>query len=187
MREMSPELTEFFETGEGTQYAQGLQILTFAMLLGVTLFLMVVIVVIRPPEELTAESLAAAEEQARLFSMINVALCFGGFLASMVLPRFMRRPDSASAPASGTESLRPFLAAFRTGHILCAALLEGPALFGVVAVFLARNGGVLAEHPVYWGNLVTIVPFYLWAAVNWPNRSRITKRVAALQAGSWRG
>ena len=181
---MTPELAEYFETGAGKQSMQTLQLITFAMIMGVTIFVALPVVLIQPGQDVTQESLSAIEEQVRLLSAINIALCFGAIVASTIVPGKVERKGSGSTVTSDTSPIRAILSGIVLGHIVRIALLEAPAFLGIVTVSLAKKGGLLVESPVYWINLASTLPFYFLVAVNWPTRSLIADKVAAIEAHS---
>jgi hypothetical protein len=65
------------------------------------------------------------------------------------------------------------LALMRTAMILRLAMLEGPALFGLVVCLLGAINGFLHTHPLYWVNAASALYFIGYVVQTFPNRQRM--------------
>ncbi len=65
------------------------------------------------------------------------------------------------------------LALMRTAMILRLAMLEGPALFGLVICLLGAMNGFLHTHPLYWVNAASALYFIGYVVQTFPNRQRM--------------
>jgi hypothetical protein len=86
------------------------------------------------------------------------------------------RPADAAPATPASDPATWFLVRIRTAEILRLALLEAPALFGLVVCVLAAFNGVLHAHPVYWLNALPAVVLIAYATLNFPTLDRLVDR-----------
>lgn len=153
--------TEFFR-----RLVASLRIVILALMMGVTMFGVIAFVSARMPEPAKGE----VEPPPKFPSLIVLPVLIGGLAGAVFIPRIVAagarkqirlgqwREDKSeltdtSVPAARNE--REYLAfAFRTGRIISAALLEGPAFLALVIYMI--NGeqwllGVAAAQVVILG------------------------------------
>ena len=122
-----------------------LQVIWFAMLSGVGLFL--VFVLFKRAEQPVAEP---------MLSYLAVAFAAGAAVVSSVLPLIMKRPVVANALAGTPDEMRAELGAdclvpaFQTLLIVQLAILEGAAFFAGVAYLLEGLWWTFAAACVLW-------------------------------------
>ena len=148
---------------------RALQILQIALMSGVSLFAAVVValsVVARPG--LTGDALPAAT--LRTLSIVHVALAAFAWGLDPLLQSLMLR-QGAPGPTLGP------LAALRQATLTRLALLEAPAILGLVICLLAQRGGVIAAQPLYWLNALSAVAFVAYGALSFPTQARVEERL----------
>ena len=160
---------------------QSLQIVQLAMASGVLILAGAVLVL-----HLTGASRSAApalpeRDLVWPLTLAHAAAALGLWALALLIPALFLRP--ARLFRSGPSSVRPSsdipgrerrcLDAFRGAFILRVALLEAPALFGLVLCLLASMSGRLEEQPAYWLNGLSAVVFLLFVAVSFPTRHRV--------------
>lgn len=146
------------------QELKGMQTISAALPAGVLLFLLVVVMVsLRQPAP--APGATPDLDTARLLSLVHAALALGAYSLTPVLYR-MRF-------AQGAEDAEGALATIRGALILRLAMLEAPALFGVIVCLLSAKTGALAAQPLFWLNGITALIFLVFAATGFPTRDRV--------------
>lgn len=103
-----------------------------------------------------------------LLSTIHVFIAMSAFFMGMILFEFQVRRLGQLA---SVDQMIPTITA---AYVIRAALFEGPAIFGIIVVFLAGKQQ-LAAQPVIWANLATAVIFLLMLAMTFPTVHRIRK------------
>lgn len=174
---------------EGSADLRGLQILHVAFALGIFLFAVLILAlfssgVLEGPRGpgggkdasflsilSLVHALLACASWALAFPLFRAGLARGGFRAPARDPA----GDSVSPGAAGTpgETVAVFVQRLRGASLLRLAILEGPALFGLVICLVAASEGVLGDAPVYWLNSLSALLFLLFAGIAFPSRSRI--------------
>lgn len=142
-----------------------LQIIYAALALGaVMIFLAFTLVIL-----LTGAPQPAAADVSFIQVMTLVALLLTVSLlplSGVIANRVLR---GGGPPATPDEAV----SRIRTALILRAALLEGPALFGLVVYMLAGLRGVLQQEAIYWANLFPWILFVGFVALTFPTRDRL--------------
>ncbi len=153
----------------GDAELKALQAIQAALVTGVLLFgLVVVVLAIRPQSIGAAPPTPAAT--LTLLSLVHGVMALGAWAAAFLLHGALLRSAGAGAGApDGALSL----AALRKATLVRLALLEGPALFGLVVCLLAALGGTLREAPIYGLNAVSALAFLAFAALSFPTRERV--------------
>lgn len=119
-----------------------LQIIYGALIIGVVVFLFVVLYLVK--------NLHFTVDTDDVFTMLVPLMTFSGIVVSMILNKNflgMILPE---------DSLQAKLSKYQTASIIRGALLEGPALIGVVATFMSGNYFFLLFSVV----LIRVMYFY---------------------------
>jgi hypothetical protein len=162
---VSPRIDEL-EAALTPQEVQQFQIVQMAMGSGIALFLGIVLFlhsgrVFRP--EATAEG---AVLTVRILTAVHVLFTMSCWsLASFLYPRLSRLEAEQDAQAA--------VARLKSATIVRLALMEAPAVLGIVTVLLAGMFGVLEAHPAFWANLATAVAFFVFVVKSFPGRDRL--------------
>lgn len=126
-------------------------------------------------------------ELLRVLSFTHIAVALGCWMAAFVIPALMLKPARLEAamerPLVAPFGLGPaitdpreiLLLAMSKAHLLRLALLEGPALFGLVICLLGAIRGGLHEHPVYWFNTGSTFVLVVVAALTFPTRDKLVE------------
>lgn len=162
------------------QDGHALKILHVALMSGVVMFLIVVVGVIPPNPDADAQQTI---ENMKVFTLVNGALALGAISMSFVITR-ARYVAMGSGYAEDPEGgAQQFMGDLRGLHILRMAMLEGPALFGVVIVFLAKTGGALEAQPNLWLNLLTTLACLTIMAFLFPTQKAVLSIYDRVTAG----
>jgi uncharacterized membrane protein len=65
------------------------------------------------------------------------------------------------------------LSVIRTASIIRLATMEGAAFFGLVAMMQVVQSGIGIIEPVYYANILSILPLFIYVVTNFPNAERI--------------
>ncbi|HZU97261.1 MAG TPA: hypothetical protein VFF73_11235 [Planctomycetota bacterium] len=181
------EIRTFLE-GPAQADVKAVQILHSALMMGIVVFTGLSLglgLALHPPEQKDAEFLV------RMLSLVNAAMTptlvlVGLFISSQALrgPMHAITSDADSVATFVEHALGPLKGAWILRH----ALLEGAALFGATACFLASTMGVIQEHPVYFANLATPGLVIAWFVLGFPRTARlaeILRRQATGTAGAF--
>ncbi len=109
---------------------------------------------------------------------LNIICLVAGLLflscagVGQVLFGLMLTPDRLPA-AEGPARAAAAVDKLKVAIIVRLALLEGPALLGLVAALLAINAGRLPAEPVYALTALPALAFVAFAAVTMPTRERL--------------
>jgi hypothetical protein len=107
---------------------------------------------------------------------VNAPLWFlftGRWLSPGYLAKAAHREIRALANAPAAEPADKCVSLIEKMVWMRTLALGSAAGTGVVAVCIAAIMVVLPDHPVYWLNGVTTIPFLVWAAMNFPTRERL--------------
>lgn len=98
--------------------------------------------------------------------------------------RILGQAIHADPPASAADAAARWSGAYRAARILTLALLEGPALFGAVLLFLARSTGALEARPELVAHLIPVGVLLLYALATFPSPAHIARdwRIKVLEA-----
>jgi hypothetical protein len=154
-------LREAIRSGE----LRALQILQLALMSGVTLFAAVVValsIVARPA--MTGQALPAST--LRLMVLVHVAVAILAWGLGPLLQSIVHRQTDAAGAAGPLTGLRQ-------GTMTRLALLEAPAILGLVICLLAQKGGVLRAQPLYWLNALSAAAFVVYGALSFPTQARV--------------
>lgn len=174
MKAGDPTRKQAFRAALGDADLKALQAIQAALMTGVLLFGLVVVLLAIRPQSIGA-ALPTPAATLTLLSLVHGVMALGAWAAAFLLHGALLRSASAGAGApAGAESL----AALRKATLVRLALLEGPALFGLVICLLAALGGTLRETPVYWLNAASALAFLAFAALSFPTRERVEASLA---------
>ncbi len=146
------------------QYLLTLAMIHIAMVMGVILFGAVTLFLLFRSDP-SADP--RGEETVRLLSMIHLGVACSAFMGAPIVFKALIHQAAGSA-----QSAAKVLVGIQAAYLVRLALLEGPALFGLVICFL-MNRALLNEQPVYGLNLLSAVLFILFVAVTFPTRDRL--------------
>lgn len=127
------------------------RLLVFAMATGILLFLGVVLAVVPPGPQ------AADADAPALLSYVAAAAGATCLMAAAMLPRIIG-DNLAKKAASGDDAVAQLARAYLTKTLIAVALLEGGALFNVVAHMLERTPLSLAATGVLLVALMALFP-----------------------------
>jgi hypothetical protein len=147
--------------------ARRLQVIAFAMGLGILLLAGVVVFVYFQNARLpTPEGL-------RLINALTMATmaatAAAAVLSEILWKSLLRRSGELPARLNGA-----FLAR--------AACREGAAMAGCVTALLAATNGVLRAYPAYWAVLAPAFLFWSFLYVHWPSAANLSGELAELSA-----
>lgn len=114
-----------------------------------------------------------------LLSLVHVLLAVSLYGAAFML---YRKRVSTPPPAPATADT--CLGIIRAASLLRLALLEAPALFGVVICIIASQRGVLHAEPLTWLNLASSAAFFIVLILTFPTRDRVTVLLTSMMAGT---
>ncbi len=138
-----------------------LRIIVDAMAAGLVIFLIVAVVIVR-----SNGSIKHFGEGPPIVTYVAIATAVINLLVRMVIPRIvvttMRRKLAQAPPEGGSEATE-LLKIYHVRTVICSALIEGPALFTVVAYM--TEASLLA---VYASILLAVI-----LASHWPTRSGV--------------
>jgi len=142
-----------------------LQIVYFALAMGVSTFAFVVYFLHTqnadiPPPEGSAVPL-----------MTNVH--FAVLITAIFLSRFIYEKMFSNIPADVMTTPQMIWDKFRSAHIVRLAVLEAPVFIGLVTCLIGSQDGFLNQEPTYWVNLVSLIIFLGFVALNFPNRDKL--------------
>jgi hypothetical protein len=129
------------------------QIIVVALAFGAVSFLGVVAVLTQTQP--AAEATLGGAEFIQALSLAHVFMAPSCWMAAFFLYRLRVSSIEVHADADAAGILDDVLGELRSATILVMALFEGPALFGIVIVFLAHTNGSLPEVPYAWGGLLS--------------------------------
>jgi|WetSurMetagenome_2_1015567.scaffolds.fasta_scaffold67281_3 hypothetical protein len=158
---------------------QSIQIVSIAMMTGVTGFLGVTIAI-----ALVSAPVPMEHESATLLNFLSllhaVAACVCYWLAGVAYARALRAPEEETGPADPDV----LLGRLRRATVLRLALVEVPAFLGLVICVIAGTRGMLNAEPAYWLNLASAVLFLAFAVLQFPSRSRMEYALSRLSSGA---
>lgn len=154
---------------------RSIQIIQIALVLGVFMFLGVIVVLTRTP---SAVETPPDPQFFKVLSGVNALLLLQGYPAAFFLFGLLTKPEKLTPlPAEPAAAVRKALGVLRSGVIVRAALLEGPALFGLVVIFLAHAQGALEPSPWIWANALTALLFLAASGVSFLTKRRLVDLV----------
>jgi len=149
----------------GPSELRALQVVQTALMGGVFLFgLVVVLLAMRPP---AANAEPIAPRVLILLSATHAVIALIAWsLAPLLQGLLVARLGARLSSAAGVGTLRGAL-------IVRLAVLEGPALFGLVICLIAATGGALRATPLYWLNALSAVAFLGYGVLSFPTAERL--------------
>jgi len=128
----------------------------------------------RPEQGLLIVQIATAFHAVGFFA--NAPLWFfftGRWLSPGYLAMAAHREIRGLGTARATEPADKCVTLIEKMVYMRTLALGSAAGTGVVAVCFAAVMVVLPDHPVFWLNGATTIPFLVWAAMNYPTRERL--------------
>lgn len=163
-----------------------IQIIHIALGLGLGLFLSVIYFLSLQDASPGGQSV----EFLQSFGYIAAALFLGGAILGPLLFRMQFRGKKIN-PGSpdNDEAIVQFLGTFMTAHIIRIALLDGPALFAAVTLFLYMTaaGTLRFEDPIVQVPTGVIGAYYVFWILWFPTRENILSSIRKQIAGSANG
>lgn len=155
---------------------RSIQIIQLALVLGVFMFMGVVVFLTRTP---TAVPTPPDPQLFKILSGVNALLLLQGYPLAFVLFGLLTKPEKLTPlPAEPQEAVSKALGVLRSAVIVRAALLEGPALFGLVVIFLAHGQGALEPNGWIWANALAPLLFLAASGVSFQTRKRLVELIA---------
>jgi hypothetical protein len=164
-----------FEALLEKNHLRAMQILQGAFSLGVAMFALVIGVFY----------LTAAAQMVRMdatifpiFSGVHAFVALSCWVVGLSAPSLVARlaPSGlirgVGTALEGSSAAERILAQIRTAFILRLALLQGPALFGLVICLLGSKDGTLREKPIFWLNGLSAALFLAYSLATFPTRDR---------------
>ena len=171
---------------------RAVQILSGALAMGVVMFLGAILFLTQ--NVTPAEAQPDAYQQMQLLSAVHGFMAVSSFMMGFVLFNQRFSPSAFRQAFRGRRPTPEELAGtglthYRGAHIIRMAMFEGPALFGLVIVFLSHNGGVLSEHPELWLNALSGLAMLAATAAAFPTERGIQRvlREAVERVDDWEG
>jgi hypothetical protein len=164
---------------------RGMRIMHFALVGGLTMFLLVAVVLYLTTENVVSKTLDGNE--LLMMSGAHAFVALTCFALSFILPALMLKPSTIEKmmqqrAANGVPALEPaalYVSAIRGAWVLRLTLQEGPAVFGLIICVMAVNSGAMAEQPLYSLNGLTTMLFLAGAIMAIPSRERALNMFAA--------
>jgi F0F1-type ATP synthase membrane subunit c/vacuolar-type H+-ATPase subunit K len=153
------------------------QIIYIAILLGVTVFLGIILYMYSAGSPFAAPA-EDTVQQMNIFSLIHAGMFIAGLFISRFLYDLTLKPARAESVMTdrrveGLSGAEKHLAVMRTAMIIRLALLEGPVLFGLVALFMAAVNGVLYHKGIYWANLASYIYLVYFILTDFPTPEKL--------------
>jgi hypothetical protein len=170
------ERREAVEAALGEGDVRGLQILSLAMIVGLTMFtgLVVGLLEVLQPELDSAQPIPDPGPWAMAASVI--LLLVGGQVGRIAVTQARWAAVAGGATNEKPDALAShFVSSARGLHVLQMALWEGPGLFGTGLVFLFGFTGTLAVHPELWGLLAVPVLCIVAMLAMFPSRETLLR------------
>lgn len=142
-----------------------LQIVYFALAMGVTTFAFVVYFLY------TQAGDVPAPENSSVPLMTNVH--FVVLIAAIFLSKFIYEKMFSNIPADVMTTPQMIWDKMRSAHIVRLAVLEAPVFIGLVTCLIGSQDGFLNQEPTYWVNLISLVIFLGFVALNFPNKGKL--------------
>lgn len=172
------ELREF-EAALTPMDVRGLQILHFAFAMGPVLFLGVV-AGLHFSGSLGANAAGGGADILPILALALAAVCLGCYaVAAIATAASFSDQRLAVEPREGEDiqarAAGECVSRIRGALLLRAALVEGPALFGIVIILLASIFGELERQPLYWLAALPAAILLLYIAANFPTADRLKR------------
>lgn len=149
---------------------RGIQLVQVGLVMGVVMFMGVVLVLTRTP---TAVETPPDPQLFKILSGVNALLLLQGYPVAFFLFNALTKPKKIGPVEGPEDAVRKALGVFRSAMMLRAALLEGPALFGLVVIFLAHAQGALEPNAWIWANTLAPMLFLAATGVSFLTKKRL--------------
>ncbi len=163
-----------FETALVPARLRVMQIMQGALLVGPTIFLLVILVLSQTGERPSPTS--ESVDNLTLLSMVNAVYALVAFGAGTFLFARIFNPDRLVVPettAHGIELGQSALALLQTALLLRMGLLEGAAILGLAVCMIGWSNGVLPTEEVYWLNSGSVLLLFLTGVMLFPTKERV--------------
>jgi hypothetical protein len=167
-----------FEKSLPAGYLKTLQIISLAIGAGIVMFLFVVVILYSTT---TQPQLQPSEETESILSLAHAVI----FISTFFLSRFiygmiisgkmnqLQNLNQYSRQKSSENDFNMLLQKIRTAEIVRLALLEAPAMFGLVVILICVTSGVIFYEPVYWLNFLSGVVLWGMIYINFPTKDKL--------------
>jgi len=143
-----------------------LQIIAISLLAGPTLFLIVTIYI-------STMGNAASTNRAGILQILTPVAVGMSILISLISPYIQKFATMNAGGQSG--SVLNSIQKIQTGLIIRYALSEGPALFGIIVIFLALQS---QSYPMYvWANLIPLAILYAVVVWTFPTKESVLVKI----------
>ncbi len=159
-------------------YIRVSQILFFSIILGASVFFLVIVFMYMKGPGTLAANEDSLESLNRL-SMIHAALFAAALMLSGFLYRRLLSQDRIELlmgrvkPDENANYACSYLAVIRTSAIIRVAILEAPVFFGLVTCFIAVTNRHIYQHPCYWVNALSYVIFIAILIKDFPTKEKM--------------
>ena len=163
-------------------YLKTLQIIFLAIGAGIALFLIVVVMLYSTT---TQPQLQPSEETESILTLAHAAIFVSAFFLSrfiygMIISGKINPQQSLTHSPRQNSSENDFnmlLQRIRTAEIARLALLEAPAMFGLVVILICVTSGVIFYEPVYWLNFLSGAVLWGMIYINFPTKDKLFETV----------
>lgn len=116
------------------------------------------------------------------FQMANILLValavitMSTFFLSKIIPEKVLNPEGLVAKNllnSAKENKLKLIALLSNYYIVKMALMEAPALFGVVILFLTSMSGLIHHYSIVWLSILPLVMMLAYTVTNFPNKVKV--------------
>ncbi len=150
------------------------RIIQLAIMAGVGAFAFIVGLVWVREGELLVD--ASAIELMDILTIVNLILTATLFPLALFISNRIFSPENQALAAGeqGEESIATRCVGIqRSGLVVRLAMMEGPAIFGLVVCLIATLDGVLQSNPQYWANLLGTAILLLYGGATLPSKERL--------------
>ncbi|RME26348.1 MAG: hypothetical protein D6806_06410, partial [Deltaproteobacteria bacterium] len=169
-----------------------MQIIPLAMVAGTLMFLGVCMVLDNLAGSAGPDS-PRLPDDLRIMAMLVAPVALGCYGAAFFLPRLLTNPsvlkNQAAAAGADVDPVAWSLEKLLQKRIIVAAMLEAPALFGLVVLMLAVMKRHIAGHPELWLAVAPLAIQVVATLITFPSREKAadeirTSIVEPLRSGS---
>ncbi len=172
---------EDFDANLRQEQLRGLQIIQLAMILGLSAFVLVIVVIHWIGTFQENSPGAATSSMVWILTLVHLFFFATAVFLAPILERsqytrekFDRLRYAYRSAARGSQAVAEVcLALLRSARILRLAVLESAALFGLVVCFVAISTGVMQQQPIYWINLISVLFALGYMIRSFPNRQML--------------
>lgn len=113
---------------------------------------------------------------ANILMVVLALLSMTTFYISKIIPDKILDPDGLLAKnisRSAKTDKQKFIGLLTNYFIVKLALMEAPALFGLVIIILTSISGVIHHYSVLWLSIIPLIIMLAYSITNFPNMERV--------------